>query len=427
VKTQIFPASASFGQLVLLAFANMLAAMGGGRVLSATKGVTGLTVLGSGSLLAFLAGSAIGLGLLVVVRRAPLGQALAGLSIATVLSSITLIVVLWLDASSGAHNRVSTVWNAGQTSLSRAAAWLFFLVLVARYALWFAGRSLRADLASSEKVSWLSVTESAYFLGFIIGLLAGPLAVAGPGSVVGALLLDVVLLAVVAGCDAFQRRSVSTGNKPNSSRYSGENVPHERTSFWRLTAAFGAATIACQVVIFHCADVLSRTSGSPIRSWADLTVATFYLGVAVAAGLCARFGPTLERAGKRVPSVMLRSARHGVRVPLLVLVILAGTLILTGLFGIISTSNMLDMPASSARGALSLAAIASGAGLFELLVLTMVGRIRLGGNGSVALAFGLVVAAAAIALFLMMLSEMRFSGWIVTTATGLALTVWFVR
>jgi hypothetical protein len=68
-----------------------------------------------------------------------------------------------------------------------------------------------------------------------------------------------------------------------------------------------------------------------------------------------------------------------------------------------------------------------GAGIFELLVLAVVGRIRFGGNGTVALAFGLVVTAAAIALFLMMLSQMRFIGGVATTVTGLALMAWFVR
>jgi hypothetical protein len=45
----------------------------------------------------------------------------------------------------------------------------------------------------------------------------------------------------------------------------------------------------------------------------------------------------------------------------------------------------------------------------------------------VALAFGLVVTAAAIALFLMMLSQMRFIGGVAMTVTGLALMAWFVR
>jgi hypothetical protein len=64
-------------QLGLLAAVNLLAAVGGGRVTSPAKGVAGLTLLGS----------AVGLGLVVVVRRLPLDRALAGLSLAAVASS----------------------------------------------------------------------------------------------------------------------------------------------------------------------------------------------------------------------------------------------------------------------------------------------------------------------------------------------------
>jgi len=51
----------------MLVGANLLASLGGGKVLSAGEGVTGLVVLGSGSLLALLVGSAPGLGLLIAI------------------------------------------------------------------------------------------------------------------------------------------------------------------------------------------------------------------------------------------------------------------------------------------------------------------------------------------------------------------------
>ena len=56
-------------QLSLLIGANFLASIGGGKVLSAGEGVSGAVVLGSGSLLALLIGSALGLGLLIAARR----------------------------------------------------------------------------------------------------------------------------------------------------------------------------------------------------------------------------------------------------------------------------------------------------------------------------------------------------------------------
>jgi hypothetical protein len=422
------PAASSSVQLGLLAAGNLLAAVGGGRVTSAAKGVAGLTMLGSGSLLAFLFGSAVGLALVVVVRRCPLGRTLVGLSLAAVASSCVLIAILWLDAYARRNIGVLTVQNTGQATLSGAMAWLFFLGLVVRYALWFAGRSLRSDLAALQQVSWLAVAESAYFLGFIIGLLIGSVAIEGCGGVVGALLLDLLLLCVVAGCDLWHRRPIAPARQPTNPRYRSANVVLSKTSFWLLTAGFGASTIACQIVIFHVVDALARTGASTHPAWADVTLATFYLGVAVAAALCAWVRPTLEHVNQGTSRIVWQSARPAVRLPLVLLVTLAGVLILSGLFGIIHTATSVDMPSPwSAGGVLALAALGVGSGFFELLVLTILGRIRYGGSGAVALAFGLVVTAATIVLLLMMLGGMQFLGEAVMTVTGLALTAWLVQ
>jgi len=115
------PAPPPCGPLSLLAAANLLGAVGG-RVTSAAKGVVGLTLLGSGSLLAFLLGSAVGLTLVVVAGRFPLGRTLAGLSLAAVVSSCTLIVMLWLNAGARGDVGASTVWDVGQATLSGAMA-----------------------------------------------------------------------------------------------------------------------------------------------------------------------------------------------------------------------------------------------------------------------------------------------------------------
>src|SRR5262245_51157846 len=95
----LHPPSSSQWRLGLLVVANCLAAVGGGRGWGAGKGVTGLALLGGGSLLAFLVGSAVGLGLLVAARRYAPGRALAVLSIATVISSLALLAILWSSAS----------------------------------------------------------------------------------------------------------------------------------------------------------------------------------------------------------------------------------------------------------------------------------------------------------------------------------------
>jgi hypothetical protein len=246
--------------------------------------------------------------------------------------------------------------------------------------------------------------------------------------VVSALLLDVLFLCVVAGCDLFHRRPAAPAHQPTNVRPRSAPATFTQTSFWLLTAAFGASLIACQIVIFHVVDALARAGASTHAAWADVTLATVYLGVAVAAALCAWAKPALARVTPETSRVVWLSARPAVRLPLGLLVTLAGGLILAGLFGILHKARAGDMPSPrSAGGVLALAALGLGSGVFELLVLAILGRIRSRGSGAVALAFGRVVTAATIALLLMIVGNMRFAGRAVTTVTGLALTVWLVR
>jgi len=400
-------------QLSLLVGANLLASIGGGKVLSAGEGVTGLVVLGSGSLLALLVGSALGLGLLITARRFLSNWALVGLSFATVFSSLTLIALLWGDNL--AHHEVSTIWKGGHHPLSQLEAWLFFLVLVIRCGLWFAGRSLRSDRAGSLRASWLAFTEMAYFLGFIVGLLVGPVSVAGQGNIISTFLLDVFLLSIVAFGDLFGGRAALVRCTPSIQQPVSEQAMSGPVFFWRLTVAFGASTIACQVVVLHVADILAQTRQSTWPTWSNLTLAAFYLGVAFAAALCAWARPTLELAGTWGGRLVIRSGRQMVRIPLVLLMTCAGILTLGGIFGImtIAQEGKVLTPWSMV-GIVSLVTVGGGAGLFEILVLALLGGIRSEGSGAVALAFGLVATAAAVALFLMILGELRFSGWVAT-------------
>jgi hypothetical protein len=399
----------------------MLAAIGGGRVLSAGTGITGLAILGSGAILALLAGNALGLGLQISARRFSPSLALVWLSIATVFSSLVLLAIVWFDAAPLARQGAATVWNGDRSSLSQPAAWLFFIGLIARCALWFAGRSLRSDVAASLRSSWLAFTEAAYFLGFIIGLLIGPISLAGVGGIVGALLLDALLLSLVAGGDLFRQRAGTIAPQPPIRPKPRERTTLRPSSFWRFTAAFCAATVACQVVVFHCADVLAQTRRATSPAWSDITIAIFYLGVALAAACCAWARPTLERGARRTPQMVLWPATRALRIPLLLLVTLVSILTLAGISAIMTLAGM--GAAQPTIGLLALAAVGAGAGLFEALVLAVLGRIRAGGSGAVALAFGVAATAAAITLFLMLLGGLRFPGWALTTLIGFILTI----
>lgn len=414
--------------LGLLALANLLAAVGGGRVLSAAKGVTGLAVLGSGSLLALLVGNALGLGLLLAARRAPQGRALLGLSLGAVLSSVVLLGVVWLGAPPALAERAGIAVRPGHAPLTGAVAWVFFAGLVGRCALWYAGRSVRSGLAAAWRPSWLAVAESAYFLGFIVGLLLGPVVVAGHRGVVGALLLDALLLLVVAGCDLSQWHAAPALARPDPSppALPGHTTARDRAAFWRLTAAFGAATLACQVVVLHVADTLAPAGRPALAGRADQTVAAFYGGVALGAAVCAGVRPTLEREGGAQLGVALHAAGRVVRVGVAPLVALAGLPTLLGVCGL----------APAVRGDAawvwpigvgpSFAALGVGAAVFEVVVLATLASVRRAGDGMVALAFGIAATTAALGLFLLLLSGVRLPGWAAIIVGGLTLAAWLL-
>jgi len=91
--------------------------------------------------------------------------------------------------------------------------------------------------------------------------------------------------------------------------------------------------------------------------------------------------------------------------------------------GLLAAANLLaaiggGRVTGAAKGVVGLTILGSG---------SLLGCIRYGGRGAVALAFGLVVTAATIALLLMMLGGMQFLGEAVMTVTGLALTAWLVQ
>lgn len=117
-----------------------------------------------------------------------------------------------------------------------------------------------------------------------------------------------------------------------------------------------------------------------------------------------------------------------ISIPFFVLAILGGSFILLGLVGIVGiTGEVTDLALLPMSGALALTALGSGAAIFEILVVAVLSRVSDGGSGVVALALGIAAAVAACALFLMTLSAMQLLGWLVLTAAGLSLALWFVR
>ncbi len=403
-------------RVAVLVLANFLASVGGGRVLSAGKGLTSLIVLGSGSLLALLVGSVISLFILRLARRS-----LVGVSAASAVCSAGLI---WIyRRGTGA---VATAAVAGGPLLSGCLAWLFFSGLVCRCALWFAGRSLRTGLVSSVSRPGLALSEAAYFGGLVAGLLIGLPAWLRGDAVASAFTLDIALLAVATFLDLGVAKAVAPVSAgPIGDRRS--RLPPR--VFAILTAAYATATIGCQIVVFQLADALARSSETRARVWSDPSLAAFYVGVAAMAVASFALRPALAMGPRGWPVVGWGRAgeREQGTVPVATLCLLAGTLIVAGvlvLFAVVGSPAAADrtLPALTA-----LAAIAAGAGLFEMLALAVLGLLATGGQQAVAVALGLAAAAATAAMFLMLLAGVRPGMWAGVNAAGLVAALWLLK
>jgi hypothetical protein len=395
----------------LLVFANFLASFGGGRVVSAGKGVTGITILGSGTILGFVAGSSAGLLLLFAVRKLPVRKALVLISTVAPLLSLALIALL---SSAGA-----TLSSSGPL-LKGSAAWLFFVIVALRCSLWYAGRSLRTNVAASINLSWLGFTEASYFGGFIAGLLMGPIVSAW--SISQSLWFDFTVLLIVLICDAVQLRNSTPAPQRKASQQSGPSAGG--SPFWPLTLTFSVLTVSCQIVIFHMADAIAR---SPLPVRADPVMASFYIGVSASAVWCAVSKPRLyiDRGTKKT-MITLRLSGRQVDVSFPALVTLSGVLVGAGvvsLYGAMMQTQTIWPPG----GIAALLLFVAGSCVFEFAVLAVASKIGETVSGGVALALGVAATFAALALFLMLLTGARLVTWILVLALGYMLAPIFAR
>ncbi len=399
----------------MLLIANLLASIGGGRVISAGKGVANLRLLGSGSILAFLTGSALGLALLLTLRRISLHSALTLVSVASLGNALFGLIVV-----SGAATEPGRPLR-----LEGLSAWLFLGSLVLLCALWYAGRSLRSTLAAEGSQSWLALCEAAYFAGFICGLLLGPVSLAGQAGVVGALLLDLLLLGGVVACDALlgvtlslrEQSAATSVSQPQSSP--GSHSPANPSAV-RPMLAFACLGVACQVVVFHLADLLSRTDDPRLVARADSLLAVFYMGIAVAAISAYWLKPGLQKRELR-PVFCLQLRRHRLRLPLMWVLVLIGGLVCLVVLGVGAGS-----PARAAPHTLSdillLTALGLSTAIYELLVLAVVGWVGSLDSRAVGISIGVAATAAALALFALGLGGIGRGGLLITTTLGLALS-----
>jgi hypothetical protein len=439
------PARPGYPTLVpALVLANLLGSVGGGRVLSASKGLTGLTLLGSGSLMALLTGSVCSVLVLRLAAKARSGGwALVSVSCLSIAASAGL---LWVY-----HHARGTAGPMGQTAagaqLHGAVSWLFFVLLVLRCAFWFAARSLRTGLVSAAANAAMSLSEAAYFGGLVVGLLIGSPSWLSGNVVYSALALDLGLLVVVVTCDRLSLGSLhaaasGTSGTAASDAFTRSPVPaaapkRDRASsgFVRLTAAYATATIGCQIVVFQLADWLARSPEPSLRVRADPALAAFYFGVAVTAVLAFRWKPTFAGDARRQLGIRLalgkaagpEVADGGFVLPVNLVALVAGLLVTAGVMLLRSTVPGGDPAASWALAAVALVSIVAGSGVFEVLILAMLRQLAAGGAAEVALAIAVAGSAATLAMLAMLIIGPRLGAWIMVNAGGLAAAVWLIR
>lgn len=392
--------------------ANLAGSVAGGRVLSAGQGLAGLTVMGSGSLMALLLGTVVSVGVLRLARLAKGGGGLTWVAACSLACSAGLYRIYLAGLA-----RSGTGFAAGG-QLGGGLAWAFFLVLVLRCAMWFAGRSLRTGLVSAADRAWLGWSEGAYFGGLVIGLVMGLPAWLGGDRVLSALALDLALLTLGGAADmvlvaGFARLPAAAANRAGAGRLRAVTVA-------QLTLAFAATTIGCQIVVFQLADWLARPTGLALREWADFSLAAFYVGVAVTAASSFRLKPRLSaRGGRRtvVTYAWLSGDRH---IALVWLQSLTAAILMTG---VLSLAYLARVSPASGRGAAwwaALAAIAVGAGVFEVLVLAVLDGLARGGPGAVATGIAVAASLATAAMFLMLLAGADVAVWLAVNVAGLA-------
>lgn len=258
-----------------LAFANFLAAVGGGIILSAEVGAA----FGGGPILAFFVGAVIGLLFHRVVPEQWARSIAPWFSISV---ACTSIILFGLSRPPAVNMR-----------LALASEFLFFALLSLRFGLWFFSRALRAQVVGSQKQG-IALIELGYYMGMALGLLIWEKIDYGMPN---PLLFDAMLQSVAGLIDLLAigklRRHRSLA--PDSERVVQELHPTGRDGkneavvkhpfnyqwYWKLAAAVVCLTIGFQAVPFSVAH-WEEEQGKYILAY-------FYIGVALSALACRVF------------------------------------------------------------------------------------------------------------------------------------------
>lgn len=398
----------------LLTFANFLAAVGGGAILSSgTKTLD--DTFSEGPIVALFVGTLIGLVIQQLVPPRWRRPAAPWFSVAVGPTSLALAGLF--------------VVCADDEKLQGAAAFFFVALLSVRFALWFFSRALRAQTAGSAKQG-IPLIELGYYSGMVFGLVVQK---SGDFGMLSALLADALLLPVaglidIANADG-RKAPEPVPDGPRAAGATPDAADGEGTAvmvafdyrwYWRLTAAVVCLTVGFQAVAF---------SVGPTEKWLTPYVfACFYAGVALAALCCKVFKIKFDwtaRDGRAVGNATLCSESPTERP--------------TASFGLITLLATASMVAAlSARGLglgggrVELPFLAASAFIYQIIVLSLLDRIGRAAKAAglterIMLTYLILGAATVLSMLLLMLSSYKHSAGVAVTLACALVSFYAVR
>lgn len=239
-------------------FANFLSALGGGTLLG-----MGVKDLGLRSTQAFLLGTVLGLGLIVLANSRENRRVRTLFSAAC---SATSGLLLWLFTTYSVDGRVE-----------RTVAYSLFLLLCCRYGLSFTARALRSEAVAGFQMR-VSYTELSTSLGTVLGLILWRwTSRVTDWNISKALILDCGLQFSVAFLDRWSFPFWSPERQRTTEAQSFVGI---RGMIERLAVTLTAITVGTQIVFFGLAERQEKDK--------PLILAAFYASAAFAAIICAR-------------------------------------------------------------------------------------------------------------------------------------------
>lgn len=366
------------------ALSNVLAAFGGGMILGKGVGVINISYLQSGSILAFFVGTILGLAFLQFMPSHLTKFFSRWFSIA---GGITSLILLELFNTYSQHDNMS-----GQVGI------IFFLILCIRFGFWFYSRVLRANQVAGQQQK-IALVELGYYVGMILGLIIWKFLNINL-AFNSALIID-ALLQLSAGLldlQSYKTKPQITSQQQNkiSVSSSKKEILYEAKWGFRLAFAVVFLTIGVQVIVFDLAHQVTEHLGSCI-------LATFYLGVAVAAFFCKRFNIELNWNEKHFAHIHFNRDKMNLKLDLLPLLLLTSVSVA---FAIISIFYPWQNMTSYTREIIIYSSVFVAAFCYEIFTLAVLDRIGLeekhaSYRGMVMRTYGMMGIGAAISLSLM--------------------------